>query len=74
MTTSITRADTLHAARVGAFNARMAHYGATYETGREGFGEITSIFEVAPDWEGYRFHGYTTPTPSDLLRWGYAHA
>lgn len=43
------------------------YYGATYctESG-EDFGKITAIFEVAADWDGYRFHGYCTPSAEDV--------
>ena len=43
------------------------YYGATYctESGKD-FGKITAIFEVASDWDGYRFHGYCTPSAEDV--------
>ena len=31
-------------------------------------GEITSLFPVAPDWDGYRFSGYARATAADILR------
>lgn len=36
----------------------MKHYGFTYNTNKKDFGKIISIFEVEPDWEGFRHHGY----------------
>jgi hypothetical protein len=47
------------------------YYGATYSTDPESFGEITVIFEVAADWDGYRFHGYCVPTSEELAAAGY---
>ena len=47
------------------------HYGATYSTDSENFGEITSIFEVDANWDGYRFHGYCVPTAEELAAAGY---
>ena len=43
------------------------YYGATYctESG-EDFGKITAIFEVADNWDGYRFHGYCRPSAEDV--------
>ncbi|MFA5898086.1 MAG: hypothetical protein WC829_03115 [Hyphomicrobium sp.] len=42
------------------------HFGATYCTDADSFGEITSVFEVDPDWTGYRFHGYCTPSDEEV--------
>ncbi len=43
-------------------------YGATYCTEvTEDFGKITAIFEVAADWDGYRFHGYCVPTAKEIF-------
>ena len=36
----------------------VKYWGATYSTDAWNFGEITSIFVVPEDWEGYRHHGY----------------
>lgn len=47
------------------------YYGATYSTDRENFGEITSIFVVGADWDGYRFHGYCVPTAIEVAAAGY---
>jgi hypothetical protein len=41
-------------------------YGATYSTDPDNFGEITHVFEVDPDWQGYRFHGYCKPTQEEV--------
>ena len=41
-------------------------YGATYSTERENFGEITHVFPVDDDWQGYTFHGYCWASPSDV--------
>jgi len=49
----------------------MTYFGATYSTDPENFGEITAIFEVAADWDGYRFHGYCVPTSDELAAAGY---
>ena len=34
------------------------YYGATYSTENWNHGELQHVFEVAPDWDGHRFHGY----------------
>lgn len=41
-------------------------YGATYSTDAHNFGEIIAVFEVAADWDGYRFHGYCW-APEDMV-------
>lgn len=41
-------------------------YGATYDTSAENFGEITSVFEVDADWDGFRHHGYCIPTTGEV--------
>ena len=30
-------------------------------------GEITSLFPVSNDWDGYRFHGYIRPSRAEVL-------
>jgi hypothetical protein len=47
------------------------YYGATYSIDPENFGEITAIFEVNANWDGYRFHGYCVPTSEELAAAGY---
>lgn len=41
-------------------------FGATYSTDSWNFGEITSVFEVSSDWDGWRYHGYCW-CPPDLI-------
>ena len=33
-------------------------YGGTYSTDSYNFGEITDVFPVEADWDGYKHHGY----------------
>lgn len=42
-------------------------WGATYNTepGPQ-YGEITDVFEVESDWQGFRYHGYCVPTPFEM--------
>lgn len=49
---------------------KRRNYGATYctEPG-ESFGTLTAIFEVTADWDGYRYHGYCTPSEADVQEW-----
>ncbi len=47
-------------------NAAATQYGATYSTEPDNFGQITSVFTVSEDWDGYRFHGYCLPTQEDV--------
>ena len=43
------------------------NFGATYNTTPgEDFGEITSIFLVDVDWDGYKYHGYCRPNAQEL--------
>ncbi len=30
-------------------------------------GEVTSLFPVSNDWDGYRFHGYARATRAEVL-------
>ena len=41
-------------------------YGATYNTSPDQFGEITAVFLVDADWQGFRFHGYCLPTAEEV--------
>jgi hypothetical protein len=41
-------------------------YGATYSVEKDSFGEITGVFEVEPDWDGFRFHGYCRPSQAEI--------
>lgn len=47
-------------------NSENPYYGATYSTDPDTFGEITAIFNVEPEWDGYRYHGYCRPTPEEV--------
>jgi len=47
----------------------MKTYGATYSTETHNFGEIIAVFEVEPDWQGFRFHGYCTPSSDDVAKY-----
>lgn len=49
----------------------MQNYGATYSTDPDTFGEITNVFPVPDDWDGYRFHGYCRPTADEIQAAGY---
>lgn len=44
-------------------------YGAKYSTKPYNFGRIEYIFEVGPDWQGYRYHGYCIPTKLEVAEW-----
>ncbi len=47
---------------------KMKYYGATYDTSKECFGEITAVFEVPSDWDGFRFHGYCIPSAEEIAK------
>lgn len=46
------------------------YYGATYTIENDEL-EVTSVFPVDADWDGYKFHGYCRPTPAEIKRAGY---
>lgn len=54
-----------------AWEEMEMHFGATYSTESHNFGEITSVFVVDADWDGYRFHGYCRPSAADIAAFGY---
>lgn len=43
------------------------HFGCTFSTDKENFGETISVFPVPPGWDGYRYHGYGWASREDVL-------
>ena len=45
------------------WNFTRRRFGATIQDG-----EVTAVFPVGPDWDGYRFHGYAWATREEVLK------
>lgn len=51
----------------------MQNYGALYAIEDDQL-VIKKVFPVAPDWDGYRFHGYCRPTIEEIQAAGFGAA